>query len=312
MAIGTQLLKLAWKGRHFVKANSPMIMMILGTGGAVGSAAWACARTAKRYDDIIVRHQRSLDRLAEAEAKAQSEGKEYTEAEQKKDLQVVYAQTGREFVKLYAPPVALFLLSLGLMWGGHYILRMRNVAIVAAYKALDEGFKAYRRRVTLEHGENADYMYRHGLIEQETTEKITDPETGKSKTVKGKELATIDGRPVDTSIYGFWFSQDTSSEWTSNRDYNMAYVLGQMNKWNRVLNLRGHVILNDVRGSLGVKHVTKATVTGWMRDGNGDGKIDFGIQDADGKMIHHPGAKHPADIWIDPNVDGLIYDLLGN
>ena len=66
---------------------------------------------------------------------------------QKRISLLFYVQTGVKFAKLYGPSVVLGALSITSILASNNILRKRNVALGAAYAAIDKGFKEYRSRV---------------------------------------------------------------------------------------------------------------------------------------------------------------------
>jgi precorrin-6B methylase 1 len=86
----------------------------------------------------------------------------YSSKDYKKDLAIVYSQTGFELVKTYGPGVTLVLGSVACILGAHNIMRKRNVALIAAYKLVEQGFAEYRSRVVEELGTEADLRFRHG------------------------------------------------------------------------------------------------------------------------------------------------------
>lgn len=65
---------------------------------------------------------------------------QYSSEDAKKDLTIVYAQTGVKFAKLYGPSVVLGALSITSILASNNILRKRNVALGAAYAAI-HGYK---------------------------------------------------------------------------------------------------------------------------------------------------------------------------
>ena len=80
----------------------------------------------------------------------------------------------KKAVVCYAPAGVVGSLSVGCFTGGHYILKKRNVALVAAYKAVDDGFKTYRRNVIEKYGEEEDIRLKNSI----GVEKVSVTEVG--------------------------------------------------------------------------------------------------------------------------------------
>ena len=78
-------------------------------------------------------------------------------------MAIVYVQTGMKFAKLYGPSVILGALSITSILASNNILRKRNVALSAAYAAIDKGFKEYRSRVIERFGEEVDRELKYNL-----------------------------------------------------------------------------------------------------------------------------------------------------
>ena len=201
--------------------------------------------------------------------------KKYSEKDYQRDMTVCYTQTAVGFIKLYGPAVTLGVASLFCFVAGHGIMRKRNVALVAAYKAIEEGFAAYRKRVVEEHGEETDYMYKNG-IHKETYEEVEVDEKGKSKTVQ-KTRVTQD--PNGPSIYAKFFDE-SNPNWDKDAQYNFMFLLSQQRYFNNILQAKGHVFLNEVYDALGFEHTRAGAVVGWYL-GNGDSVVDFGIFDGE-------------------------------
>lgn len=186
-------------------------------------------------------------------------------------------------------------------------MRKRNIAIVAAYKTLEEAYAAYRKRVIEEHGEQKDYMYRHGLREEEVVTTETG-EDGKTKKVKTTKL--VDDGTSELGPYAKRYNSQTSSQWMyspqgeTDHSLNIMFLQCQQNALNDILQSRGHVTLNDVHDHLGLDRTRAGLLVGWVKD-QGDNCIDFGIDYAEQFM------KQGTDEFIlDFNVDGPIYDKI--
>ena len=137
-----------------LKKHSPEILMVTGTIGVVTSAVMACKATLK-VNDILEETKQDVDKI-NGVLENEEYADKYSEEDSKRDLLIVYAQTGIKLAKLYAPSVILGTLSLGAMITSNNILRKRNVALAAAYTVLDKGFKDYRSNVIERFGEKID------------------------------------------------------------------------------------------------------------------------------------------------------------
>jgi hypothetical protein len=182
-------------------------------------------------------------------------------------------------------------------------MKKRNLALVAAYKAIEEGFMAYRKRVIQEHGEKADYMYKNGLRSETVVETEVD-EKGKSYKVKKEKLIKD---PNGLSVYAKFFDE-TCRQWSKNAEYNLMFLKAQQNYYNNLLMARGHVFLNEVYDALGIPRTQAGSIVGWVI-GGGDNNIDFGIFDGDRPIVRNFVNGYEHSILLDFNVDGAIYDL---
>lgn len=149
------------KAKLVLKKHSPEILVFLGIGGAVTGAVMACKAT-RKLDDVLFDHKERVKT-----AKKQ-------DPDNKKELTKAYAHTGVQLVKLYGPSVTVGALSVSSILAGNNILRKRNVALVAAYAAVDQGFKDYRGRVVERFGAETDNELRHNLHKEKIDETVED------------------------------------------------------------------------------------------------------------------------------------------
>ena len=138
-----------------IKKHSPEILVIAGIVGTVTSAVMACKATTK-LDEILDESKNKIDRIHTATEKGEVKGTKYTPEDGEKDLTLIYVQTGFKVLKLYGPAIALGTLSITSILAGHNITRKRNVALAAAYTAVDKSFKEYRDRVVERFGKELD------------------------------------------------------------------------------------------------------------------------------------------------------------
>ena len=306
--ITTSLSKLTGRSGLVLKAHSPEILLVLGITGTVASAILACRATLK-VEDVLDDHREKVEKINDCWEKVK-EGEialdKYSEQDHKKDLVVAYTQTAVDFVKLYGPAITLGAASIFCIISGHGIMKKRNLALVAAYKAIEEGFNAYRKRVVEEHGEEADYMYKNGLRKQEITEMAyTDADGVKHKAQKVTKLVED---PNGLSVYARFYDE-SCSQWSKNPEYNLMFLRSQQNYYNDMLKARGHVFLNEVYDALGIPRTQAGAIVGWVIGATGDNFIDFGIFDGDRMKSRDFVNGYERSILLDFNVDGVIYDL---
>lgn len=291
--------------QYQVKKHSPEILMVAGIAGTIVGTVLACKATTK-VSEIIEEKNKNIE---DVHTCLEEKPKEYTEEDSKKDLTIIYAQTGVKLFKLYSPSIGVMALSFASIIAGHKVLKKRNIAIAAAYAAIDKGFKQYRKNVIEEFGEGVDQQMRFGLKSKEIKKKDKD-----GKTVKETEYyIDPEGNPLDNiSEYARFF--DASSEnFAKDPEYNMMFLRRQQDYANEMLKARGHLFLNEVYDLLDIPRSKAGQVVGWVYDKNGNTKgdnyVDFGLYRNDqGTRRFVNGLEY--NILLDFNVDGVIYDLI--
>lgn len=293
------------KTKLSVKRNSPEILIVVGCVGVVVSAVLACKATLK-VDETLSETKESLDKIKESkEHGATVHGIPYSEDDYKKDLTIVYTQTAVKFTKLYAPAVALGTVSLGCIIGSHHILRKRNIALAAAYTAVDKAYSEYRNRVIEKFGEEVDRQLRYGTEKAKITETVVD-ENGEEKTVE-KEVEVMKS-DIMTSPYAKFFDE-SSRNWQKDANYNLMFLRRVQSMMNDRLRAYGYVFLNEVYDALDIPKIPEGQTIGWVYDPenpNLHNCIDFGIYDT-----HRESARDFVNgiervILLDFNVDGDI------
>ena len=273
--------------------TSPQVLFGVGVAGMVGSTVLACRATLK-MNDLLETAQGNL------ETARSLDHPDYSERDRSKDVSLIYFQTGVQVFKLYLPAIVVGGVGIAALTSSNRILTNRNVALTAAYGALEKGFKQYRARVIDKYGEDEDRNFRYGTRE----ETITDPDTGKKKTVT--RVAT----DCEPSIYARFFDSYSTS-WSKEPEYNLIFLKCQQNYANDLLRARGHVFLNEVYDMLGIPRSKAGQVVGWVLSKNGetDNFINFGVFDGSDKARDFVNGLENA-ILLDFNVDGVIYDQI--
>ena len=286
-----------------LKKHSPEIFIAVGVVGTVASAVMACKATTK-LNDILEESKEQIDAIHEAPQKEELKDR-YDEDMMRKDLALVYFQTGVKVAKLYAPAVILGTLSITSIVASNNILRKRNVALAAAYATVDKGFKEYRERVVERYGEQVDYELTHNIKTKEITETVVD-EKGKEKQVK-KTVEVAD--PNVTNDYIKYFTR-SNPYWDDTPDYVELFLRSQQNYANDRLKVDKVLTLNDVYDSLGFQKTKAGMVVGWVFDENnedGDNFIEFNVHKV---YIPNEYGEEELAYAIDFNVDGNIYNKM--
>ncbi len=283
-----------------MKKHSPELLIVTGIVGVVASAVVACKKTMK-LPEIIENHQRSIDDIFDEF----ENNEEMTKKEYQKKAAKVYLKTSVSIAGLYAPALSLGTASIGCILASNNILRKRNVALAAAYSAIDKGFKEYRARVVERFGEEVDHQLLYNLKSEEIEETVTD-EKGKEKKVK-KQVLTSDGKE---SMYAKYFASG-NNEWINDPSFFKDWLSMKQRFANERLKAVGHLTLNEVYRELGFHDTKPGMVVGWLYDKKnptGDNYVELSA-----KEVYIPnentGIRERAYL-IDFNVDGNIYELM--
>jgi hypothetical protein len=259
---------------------SPQILTAVGIGGLIAAGVLAARQTLKLEETL----DNAKARLEQIDVVENAEG-----VELKSERTKAVAKNIFDLAKLYSIPVSLGAASIVAILVGHNILHKRNLALIGAYKGLEQAFAEYRKRVIEEHGEEADEKYRFGV--RETTE------VGEN----GKKVKTKSVEPNLDYIFSF---DPTNENWSGRNDDNHFFLQRFQNIFNDRLQAKGHVFLQDVTRALGMPDSKVGAVTGWCyKKGTGDDYVDF-------KMIDLQNDPENPRILLDFNVDGVILDLI--
>lgn len=290
-----------------IKKHSPEILLGVGVVGVVASTVMACKATLK-VETVLEEAKNQIDTIHEVLDNPDMEGK-YTEEDSKKDLAIVYTQTGVKLLKLYGPSVAVGAISLGCIIGSNRILNKRNVALAAAYATVDRSFKDYRGRVIERFGKELDNELRYNIKAKEI-ETVSVDENGNE--VVSKELVNVCDPNKFHNEYSIVFD-DGNTGWSKDPELTKFFLIQQQNWANDRLKAKGHLFLNEVYDMLGARRTKAGAQVGWVYDEKnpvGDNFVDFGIFD-----INNPKARdfvngYERVIILDFNVDGVILDLI--
>jgi hypothetical protein len=301
-----------------LKKHSPEILVATGVISTVAGAVLACKATLK-VNDVMEEAKTNIDTIhASTEAGRTPGGQEYAIEDSKKDLALVYTQTGFKLIKLYAPAVILGAAGISCMLTSHNILQKRNGALAAAYMAVDKGFKEYRGRAVEKFGKEVDKELKYNIKKQEIEETVID-EKGKEKKIK-KTVDVIDPSGEISEFARFF--DESCPDWTKNAEYNKMFLRAQQTWANNILTARGYLFLNEVYKALGMDETEAGQVVGWIYDPEnpnhkGDNYVDFGMCLQSGVELYDKQKRRFVNglertILLDFNVDGPILNKAFN
>lgn len=281
------------------KKNSPHIFFGLGVAGFVGTVVLAGKSTLK-LEETLDDGRREIQETKERAARSQVNGGNYHNDDYFKDLSLDYARLTWNITKLYAPAAVVGGLSIASLTGSHVQMTRRNAALSTALAAATKAFNEYRARVREEVGVEKELDLYRNLEEQ--TIKVD----GKKVKVK---VFRDDGRSPYAKEYKPYdqLTREGSVHWANNSELNMMFLQAQEDIANYELGSKGFIFLNDVYKALGFEPTEAGQFVGWVVNGEGDGRVDFGLH------LVHSRDLAPGDnpgVWLDFNVDGPVHQML--
>lgn len=273
--------------------HSPALLFGVGIVSIVTTVVLASRATLK-VDEVLEKAQQDLEKARTLESP------KYSEVDRQKDIALVHSKAAMSIVKLYGPAVIVGVVGVCALTGSHVILTKRNVALTAAYAAIEKSFNQYRKRIVDEFGVEKDRHLHYGTVDKEIVE-----ETEEGPVVK--TIKRVD--PNGFSAYAKWFDE-SNPNWTNRSEYNSMFLRGKQNYANDRLRSHGHVFLNEVYDSLGIERTKAGAVVGWIISKDGDNYVDFGLFDGNSPSARDFVNGYENSIRLDFNVNGVIYDKI--
>nr|DAY18532.1 MAG TPA: hypothetical protein [Caudoviricetes sp.] len=279
--------RLAGRAGLVLSKHAPTILTAAGTAGFIGTTILASKATLK-VEETVAEEAALLVKVHEAHEAGKLEDKDALH-----DKVVLYTRMTTKLAKLYAPALILGAASIVSLATGHGIMLKRNASLAAAYAAVDQAFKTYKKKIESKFGKEAvlDAL-------------VSTPQEDLTKDEMTLEAVTaVDG----VSPYGVIFDEDNVN-WSADEDLAKLHLDCQQQYANDILQTRGHIFLNEVYKMLGFPHTPAGAVTGWVK-GQGDDFVDFNI--FDGMFEGEDKNGRTVTKWaLDFNVDGVMYDKI--
>lgn len=279
--------RLAGRAGLVLSKHAPTILTAAGTAGFIGTTILASKATLK-VEETVAEEAALLVKVHEAHEAGKLEDKDALH-----DKVILYTRITTKLAKLYAPALILGAASIVSLATGHGIMLKRNASLAAAYAAVDQAFKTYKKKVESKFGKDAVIDALVSTAEEDLTKNELTMEA----------IAAVDG----VSPYGVIFDE-TNNNWSADEDLSMLHLKCQQQYANDILQTRGHIFLNEVYKMLGFPHTPAGAVTGWVK-GNGDDFVDFNI--FEGTFEGEDEKGRTVTKWaLDFNVDGVMYDKI--
>jgi len=293
------------------KKFAPEILLGVGIIGASVGTVLAC-RATLRIESILDDYQETKEQIEYGIALDQAGERNYPAEIADKDMNMLKVRTTVDMVALYGPSVTLILVSFGCILGAHHIMTKRQVALMAAYKLVEESFMTYRGRVIKELGAAKDAHFMYGTETVGVDGTFVDADGNEQQVVtKHEELvpgAKLSGfarrfEPEQPDQYGGWSG---STQFCKVHDYNVNFLDQKENYFNAKLTAKGFVTVNEVYDELGFNPTEAGMICGWRyKSEQGDGRISFRPRGIDGNWVMGDDGD---SIILDFNIDGVIFD----
>lgn len=295
-----------------IRKNSPEILLGIGLVSFVGTVVLACRATLKA-EDVLDAHNEAMEKIndarnivVEAEEKGEDVPVSYDEHDMKRDKFRQTIKSGVNIAKLYAPAVAIGIVSIGCIIKSNSILKGRYVGVVAAYESLRLTFDAYRKRNLEINGDACDDFCMYGMDRNEIVNVVKNEDGKKEKITTVNEMFDTSKMNLEGAICRVFDHNNVN--WDRNPSFCLSFLTGQQRYLNELLHNRGHLFLNEVLDQLGFDHTPEGACLGWIASDNVD--LDFGLYKYDREHVRRFINGQDDAILIEFNVTGVIWDKI--
>ncbi len=298
------------RGKTFGSTHQSEIYMTTGAVSVVAGVIFACKATLK-CDEIIEEHKDTMDKIH----RTAEDYPEYENEDKGRDVAICTIRTIGKMAKNYAGAAILIGGGLYLMVKGYNKEKSAKEDAIIAFNAYKSMFDSYRERVRDKIGaEEEEELYLGGKVNKRP---LIGPENKDGGDVKELSFEDNSNMPSPYAVFFDKFNKNWSDECKYGPDYtwyNVNFLRIMQEHANKVLNMRGYVLLSDVLDWLGITPTGISHMVGWLAsdvDGSKDGYVDFGIYD-----INNPSTRQFINgdgkdaILLDFNVDGVIINRI--
>lgn len=277
---------------RIMSRNLPTILTVAGSAGVIAGGVLACKATLKA-DEVLKDNRSRVEAVKEVGI---SDDMLY-----RKEITKAYGRNALAWARLYGPAVLVGGFSLGCILYGHKMLRVRNVAIAGAYKALTTDFQSYRHRIAETIGYDEEVKARYCIDDVE----VTDLDTGEKEITR---MFPANNPDIVGNEHAKFFCE-SSIYWTKNPEDNLNFLLKVQEKMQKKFDRDGYLFLNDVYDELDIPRTYGGSVCGWIK-GFGDDTVDFGIYAGEREDVRRFVNGFEPVILLDFRTDGYIADKI--
>ena len=195
--------RLAGRAGLVLSKHAPTILTAAGTVGFIGTTVLASKATLK-VEETLAEETALLVKVHEAH----EDGK-LTDKDATRDKVILYTRMTTKLAKLYAPALILGAASIASLITGHGIMLKRNASLAAAYAAVDQAFKTYKKKVEAKFGKDAVLDAIVSVADEDLTKDEMTLEA----------ISAVDG----VSPYGVIFD-DENINWSADEDLSMLHL----------------------------------------------------------------------------------------
>lgn len=312
--LGKAVRSLAGTTAIAAKKHAPELLVATGIGGFILTIAETVKAT-NNTNDILERKDALTKQIEEGRG---TEG--YSEKDYAFDLKAVKNQTRWDLVKTWTPVATTTVVSAACVLSGFNILNGRYVATAAAYKTLEAGYQRYRENVIGEFGRDTDWRMAHSIKAEELAEERKKQEEIRENEKRNKKRVprTQYSKGISNQIFDCHSSIYWKKFWIPSQAID--WVQMAESKLQDKVNIEGFAFLNDAYEMLGMPKTSQGAILGWIntprnKHNETGRRVSLGFANNETpedeiRRIHASPSNEEMYIWITPNCDGVIYQLI--
>lgn len=315
MSIKSMIFTVATK----IKVHSPTILLAGGIAAIVGGTVAACVSTTK-LEAVVDDAKEKLDIIRES-----ADHNIIKKEEAPKLKTQCYLRTAGRVAYLYSVPAILIGTGITAILVSHHVMSKRIGVLTTALNSTTAMFNRYRRNVVAKYGQSVDYDMLNNRYDMTPEQKAE--ADGIDKLVTEERDAPWHNE-MDRCF------DESNRNWSRDAYTNQAFLACQQNHINDILKSRrrerllkngvlkvipGHITAREVYEELGwtrpEDYRKQDAIVGKMTDGACDPDqpdyLDLGIFESTDKGALQFINGIERSVWLHPNFDGVITDLIG-